>query len=83
MEQLYVIKKSVEDFRSENVTPNNLKLIETLKGEIPYLRNKNIAKTSFIKYLTQSQGKVHVKATITPNIHQQKSINNTLPSRQN
>ena len=26
MEQLYVIKKSVEDFHSENVTPSNLEL---------------------------------------------------------
>ena len=29
IKQFYVIKKSVEDFRLENVTPNNLELIET------------------------------------------------------
>ena len=34
VEKLYVIKKSVEDFRLENVAPNNLELIETLKEEI-------------------------------------------------
>ena len=34
MEQLYVNKKSAEDFRSENVKPNNLELIEALKEEI-------------------------------------------------
>ena len=34
MEQLYVIKIFVEDFCSENVTPNNLELIETLKEGI-------------------------------------------------
>ena len=34
MEQLYVIKRSVEDFRSENVAPNNLEFIETLKEEM-------------------------------------------------
>ena len=41
MEQLYVIKKSVEDFRSENVTPNDPELTETFKEEIRYLRNEN------------------------------------------
>ena len=30
MGQLYVIKKSVEDFLSENVTSNKLEFIETL-----------------------------------------------------
>ena len=42
MEQLYVSKKSVEDFRSGNVTPNNLELIETLKEEKCYLRGTKI-----------------------------------------
>ena len=51
VEQLYVIKKSVEDFRSENVTPNNLELIETLKEDIRYLRNENVTKTSYKKKL--------------------------------
>ena len=41
MEQLYVIKKSVEDFRSENVTPNDPGLTETFKEEIRSLRNEN------------------------------------------
>ena len=36
VEQLYVIKKSVEDFCLENVTSNNLELIETLKEEPSY-----------------------------------------------
>ena len=40
IEQLYVVKKSMEDFRSENFAPNNLELIETLKEEIRYLRKK-------------------------------------------
>ena len=43
IEQL--IKKSVGDFCSESVTPNNLELTETLKEEIRYLRNENITKT--------------------------------------
>ena len=50
MEQLYVIKKSVEDFCSENSTPNNLELMETLEKEIGYLRNENITKT-YVKKL--------------------------------
>ena len=44
-------KKYVEDFRSENVTPNNLELIETLKEDIRYLRNENVTKTSYKKKL--------------------------------
>ena len=70
MEQLYVIKKSVEDFRSENTTPDNLELIETSKEEIRYLGNENITKTYIIKSLTEKQATDHVKATATPKIHQ-------------
>ena len=70
-EQLYVIKKSVEEFRLENVTPNNLELIETLKEEIRYLRNENITKTCIIKSLTENQATDHVKATTSPKVHQQ------------
>ena len=70
MEQLYVIKKSVEDFRSENITPDNLELIETSKEEIRYLRNENITKKYIIKSLTEKQATDHVKATTTPKIHQ-------------
>ena len=70
MEQLYVIKKSVEDFRSENFTPNNLELIETLKEEIRYLRKENITKTYIIKSLTENQATNHIKSTTTPKVHQ-------------
>ena len=76
-EQLYVIKKSVEDFRSENVTPNNLELIETLKEEIPYLRNENITKTYIIKFLTETKLQIKLKQQ-----QHQKFINGTLLSRQ-
>ena len=60
VEQLYVIKKSLEEFRLENVTPNNLELIETLKEEIRYLRNENITKTCITK--SENQAIDHVKA---------------------
>ena len=70
MEQLYVIKKSVEDFRSENFKPNNLELIETLKDEICYFRNKNITKAYIIKSLTENQATDHLKETTTPKVCQ-------------
>ena len=70
VKQFYVIKTSVEDFRLENVTPNNLELIETLKQEIRYLRNENITKTCIIKSLTENQAIDHVKAITTPKVHQ-------------
>ena len=44
MEQLDVIKKFMEDFRSENVTTNNVERIENLKEEMLYRRNENIKK---------------------------------------
>ena len=69
MEQLYVIKKSMKDFHSENITPNNLKLIETLKKEIRYLRNENKTKIYIIKSLTGNQATGYVKATTTPKLH--------------
>ena len=72
VEQLYVIKKSVEEFRLENVTPNNLELIESLKKEIRYIRNENITKTCIIKSLNENQATDHVKATTTTlKVHQQ------------
>ena len=74
MEQLHVIKKSVEDFRSENVTTNNLELIETLKEKIrkyKNLMNENITKTYITKYLNQATG--YGKATTTPKVHQQET----------
>ena len=69
-EQLSVIKKSVEDFRLENVTLNNLKLIETFKEEIRYLRNENITKTCIIKSLNENQATDYVKTITTRKVHQ-------------
>ena len=40
MEQLYAIKKSMYDFRSENITSNSLELIETLKKKYAILGTK-------------------------------------------
>ena len=71
MQQLYVIRASVEDFRSENVKPN-LELNETLKEEIRSLRNENITKTNIIKSLTENQATGDVKATTTPKVRKRK-----------
>ena len=60
----------MEDFRLENVTPINLELIETLKEEIPYLRNENITKACIIKPLFENKATDHVKAIATPKVHQ-------------
>ena len=57
MEQLYVIKKSVEGFGLEKVTSNNL--------EIRNLRNENITKTYITKSLTENEATDHVKAKTT------------------
>ena len=61
----------MEDFRSDNVTPNNLGLIETLKEEIRYLKNENITDKYIIKSLTENQATDHAKAAATPKVHQQ------------
>ena len=65
--QLYVIKKSVEDIRSETVAPDNLELIEAIKEEIRYLRNKNLTKIYIINILTEKQT---VETKSTSRIHQ-------------
>ena len=71
IEQLYLIKKSVRVARSENVTPNNLELIEALKDKMCYYRNENLTKAYITKVLTENQATDHVKTTTTPKIHQQ------------
>ena len=56
IEQLYVIKKSIEDFKGQENIPNSDSsvLIQSLKEELHYLRNENLAKTSIIKSLTEN-----------------------------
>ena len=39
----------MEDYCSENATPNNLELIESLKEGMRYLRIENLTKTYIIK----------------------------------
>ena len=56
IEQLYVIKKPIEDFEGQENIPNTNSsvLIQSLKEELHYLRNENLAKTSIIKSLTET-----------------------------
>ena len=61
----------MEDFYSQNVTPNNRELTETLKEKIRYLRNENTTKTYIIKSLTENQTTGYAKATTTTKVHQQ------------
>lgn len=49
LKQLYVIKKTIEDFKVQDNIPNNWLLIQSLTN---YLRNENHKKTSIIKSLT-------------------------------
>ena len=63
IEQLYVIKKLIENFKCQENIPNNSVLIQSLKDVLNYLRNKNLAKTSIIKSLAENHC---VSANINP-----------------
>ena len=44
-EELYVMKKMIEDLQGQKATPNHSVLTESLKVELRYLRNENLTKT--------------------------------------
>ena len=46
VEQLYVIKKSIEDIKCQESIPNSSDLLQSLNEELSYLRNENLNKTS-------------------------------------
>ena len=54
VEQLYVIKKSIEDNKCQENIPNSSYLIQSLKEQLSYLRNENLNKTSIIKSFTEN-----------------------------
>ena len=54
VEQLYVIKKSIEDIKCQGSIPNSSDLLQSLKEELSYLRSENLNKTSIIKSLTET-----------------------------
>ena len=74
VEQLYVIRKSIEDIKCQESIPNSLDLLQSLKKELSYFRNENLIKTSIIKSLTEN---LYVPANINsavfpPNLHHEK-----------
>lgn len=72
---------SVEDFRSKNVTSNNLELTETLNEEIRYLKNENITKTYIIK--SSANWKASYKPCSSNNNTQSPSTGHCHPGRSN
>ena len=76
IEQLYVIKKSIEDFKDQENIPNSdsLVLIQSFKEELHYLRNENLAKTSITKSLTENHCiPANINSVLFPqNLHREK-----------
>ena len=74
VEQLYVIKKSIEDIKFQESMPNSWDLLQSLKEELSYLRNENLNKTSIIKSLTENHcvpANIN-SAVFPPNLHHEK-----------
>ena len=54
-EELYLMKKMIEDLQGQKATPNHSVVTESLKKELIYLRNENLTKTQIIKKITENQ----------------------------
>ena len=71
-----MIKKSIEDFKGQENIPNSGSsvLIQSLKEELHYLRNENLAKTSIIKSLTENHCvPANINSVLFPqNLHREK-----------
>ena len=61
-EELYLMKKMIEDLQGQKATPNHSVVAEFLKEELIYLRNENLTKTQIIKTITENQ---HLPSTLT------------------
>ena len=74
IEQFHVIKKSIEGIKGQENIPNSSVLIQSLKEELNYLRNENLAKTSIIKSLTANQCvPTNINSVVfPPNLHHEK-----------
>ena len=55
LEQLHVVKKSVEDLKKQQQAPENWPSFESIKEKIVYLRAENKNKTETIKVLSENQ----------------------------
>ena len=73
VEQLYVVKKSIEDIKRQESIPNSSDLLQCLQEELSYLRNENLHKTS-IKSLTENHCVPAniISAVFSPNLHHEK-----------
>ena len=74
IEQLYVIKKSIEDIKGQENILNSSVLMQSLKEELNCLQNENLTKTSIIKSLTENHRvPVNIKSVVfPPNLHHKK-----------
>ena len=61
-EELYVMKKMIEDLQGQKATPNHSVVTESLKEELIYLRNENLTKTQMITTITENQ---HLPSTLS------------------
>ena len=74
-EELYLMKKMIEDLQGQKATPNHSVVAESLKEELIYLRNENLTKTQIIKTITENQ---HLPSTFsTPSLSSTKEQSNT------
>ena len=74
VEQLYVIKKSIEDIKCQESIQNSSDLLQSLKEELNYLWNENLNKTSIIKSLSENHcipANIN-SAVFPPNLHHKK-----------
>ena len=55
LEQLYIVKRSVEDLKNQQQAPENFPLFESLQELIVYLRGENKNETELIKVLSERQ----------------------------
>ena len=60
-EELYLMKKMIEDLQGKKSTPNHSVVEESLKEELIYVRNENLTKTQIIKTITENQ---HLPSTL-------------------
>ena len=74
VEQLYVLKESIEDIKCKETRPNSSGLIQSLQEELSYLRNENLNKTSIIKSLTKNHCvPTNISSALfPPNLHHEK-----------
>ena len=60
-EELYLMKKMIEDLQGQKSTPNHSVVAESLKEELIYVRNENLTKIQIIKTITENQ---HLPSTL-------------------